>query len=166
MNIDHINLIIESTEFESKFIELFNLNETKDRSFIIPSLADDFKIELGFIFNKHGHFKINGKYLNYEYNLQNKIFKLTGYDINIFKNQNEILFSDLIQHKPTESNYRNYVPKNSGVEYSYEVEMVPKMPLIIEINLISTDSQLVFNIHKSDLTTNTILECKLGIWYI
>ena len=47
--IDHINLIIESTEFELKFIELFNLNETKDRSFIIPSLADDFIIELGFI---------------------------------------------------------------------------------------------------------------------
>lgn len=58
------------------------------------------------------------------------------------------------------------MPRNSGIEFSYDVEMVPKMPLIKEINLISTDSQLVFNIHKSDLTTNTILECKLGIWYI
>ena len=62
--IDHINLIIESTEFELKFIELFNLNETKDRSFIIPSLADDVIIELGFILDIHGHFKINGKYLS------------------------------------------------------------------------------------------------------
>ena len=62
LNIDSLSLIIESKECYQFKLKLFDLVEKDKCSFTIPSLASNFKIEMGFIIEKFGRFQLIGIY--------------------------------------------------------------------------------------------------------
>ena len=90
---------------------------------------------------------------------------LLGYNINIQNNQNKILFSDILKSQPNENSFRNLSAKQTGLQLSYDCEVIPKIPIIKEVDLQSSDnSQLTFILYRSDVSRTSIIECQLGTW--
>lgn len=145
LKINFINLILETSEPTIVYLELFSLDQSKERSFIIPSESVDFLVKLGFVYDQLGSFKI------------------IGYDLSLLNHQNNILFTDLIQNKFETNKIQNFsTSTQSSIESNYEIEMISKIPLIKQIILQS--NELVVEIYSAELVSTPILNCHLGIW--
>ena len=79
-------------------------------------------------------------------------------------NSNEILFQDLVQNKVNENNFRNLVAKTNGIQSSYDIEVIPDIPIIKEIYINNNNELKSHCIFKLDDSNKVVLEYKLGTW--
>lgn len=87
-------------------------------------------------------------------------YKLIGYIINSFNGLSKILFSDLIK----DCNNNDNKSQNDCLNVFYNIEVIPKLPVIDYICLKNCDNRLSSNRDIVELTNtdNTIIECYTG----
>ena len=94
--------------------------------------------------------------------------RFSGYDINFWNHSNKIVFKDLVKVEATNSSSksRSILSTAATLEASYDIEVVPKLPLINQIELYLQDfnknNVLVGSIVDDE--NAAVIEGLLGIW--
>ena len=94
--------------------------------------------------------------------------RFSGYDINFWNHSNKIVFKDLVKVEATNasSKNRNVLNAATTLESSYDIEVVPKLPLINQIDFylqdLNKNNVLVGSIVEDE--TEATIEGRLGIW--
>ncbi len=143
LNIEYVDLIIETPQNTNMNLSLFKEDSQTDRSFKIDS-------------KRTNKFKFNFKYQHLEQ------FKIIGYEINTLKSVNRIMFEELAQ--PEISKLRNTKKiESDSIRQQYDIEMIPKLPVIIDLRFFYDDSNnsLVYSNLLSQ-SKNLTINCKLG----
>jgi hypothetical protein len=106
-------------------IKLFKLNAAEAAEIRLPAKTADLKLTMGF-----------------QYDALEK-FKLIGYELGSLKCKSEIYFKEIASSKTSEaatlSKRLNNTADLTGVQGQYEVEMIPKLPVIKSISFCSCD---------------------------
>ena len=94
--------------------------------------------------------------------------RFSGYDINFWNHSNKIVFKDLVKVEAANSSSksRSILSAVASLEASYDIEVVPKLPLINQIELYLQDfnknNVLVGSIVDDE--NAAVIEGLLGIW--
>jgi hypothetical protein len=152
--IDRIQLIAESNVDNSDKL-LFDLKQFDDENnqispIKIPASEDNFELKLAFKPNCLGAFKI------------------IGYEIVCLKFKSEILFENLLLTSSNKNNNINNSTDNNSIQSSYNIEVIPNLAVIKEIQMFSFDinqnlKEVHCSLYETEKTSQVpIIEYEIG----